>query len=69
MADIQSLKQALAVSPDNVPLLLMLGEAYLEQFSLEEAKSSYESVLRVDPANPYARTQLVQLLDLDGRSS
>ena len=35
MADIQSLKQALAVSPDNVPLLLMLGEAYLEQFSLE----------------------------------
>ena len=69
MADIQSLKQALAVSPDNVPLLLMLGEAYLEQFSLEEAKSSYESVLRVDPANPYARTQLVQLLDLDGSSS
>ena len=69
MADINSLKQALAVSPDNVPLLLMLGEAYLEQFSLEEAKASYEAVLRVDPANPYARTHLVQLLDLDGRSS
>jgi len=69
MADIQSLKQALAVSPDNVPLLLMLGEAFLEQFSLEEAKTSYEAVLRVDPANPYARVHLVQLLDLDGRSS
>ena len=41
MADIPSLKQALAVSPDNVPLLLMLGEAYLEQFSLDDAKSSY----------------------------
>ena len=26
-----NLKQALAFSPDNVPLLLMLGDAYLEQ--------------------------------------
>ena len=69
MADIPSLKQALAVSPDNVPLLLMLGEAYLEQFSLDDAKSSYEAVLRVDPVNPHARVQLVQILNLEGRSS
>nr|MBP6785825.1 tetratricopeptide repeat protein [Verrucomicrobiales bacterium] len=69
MADINSLKQALAVSPDNVPLLLMLAEAYLDQFSLDEAKASYEAVLRVDPVNPYARTHLAQLLDLDGKSS
>lgn len=34
MADIESLKQALAVSPDNVPLLLLLGDAYLDQFHL-----------------------------------
>ena len=69
MADIQSLKQALAVSPDNVPLLLMLGDAYLDQFSLEDARATYEAALRVDPANPVAKTHLAQLLDLDGRSS
>lgn len=69
MADIDSLKQALAFSPDNVPLLLMLGEAYLDQFSLEEAKESYESALRVDPANAPARVQLARLLDLEGRGS
>lgn len=69
MADIQSLKQALAFSPDNVPLLLMLGEAYLDQFSLDEARESYESVLRVDPANPQARVQIARLLDLEGRGS
>ncbi len=69
MADIHSLRQALAVSPDNIPLLLMLGDAYLDQFSLDEARSSYEAVLRVDPANPYAKTHLVRLLDLEGRSS
>jgi transitional endoplasmic reticulum ATPase len=69
MADIDSLKQALAFSPENVPLLLMLGEAYLDQFSLEEARQSYESALRVDPANPQARVQLARLLDLEGRGS
>lgn len=69
MADIQSLKQALAFSPDNVPLLLMLGEAYLDQFSLDEARETYESALRVDPANPQARVQIARLLDLSGRGS
>ena len=69
MADIPSLKQALAFSPENVPLLLMLGEAYLEQFSLEEARETYEMALRVDPSNPHARVQMARLLDLDGRGS
>tara|TARA_R110000850_G_scaffold30303_8_gene83562 strand:+ start:356 stop:1765 length:1410 start_codon:yes stop_codon:yes gene_type:complete len=69
MADIQSLKQALAVSPDNLPLLLMLGGAYLEEFQLEEARAAYDGVLRVEPGNPVARTQIAQLLELEGRSS
>jgi len=69
MADIESLKQALAFSPDNVPLLLMLGEAYLDQFSLDESRESYERALKVDPVNPLARVQLARLLDLDGRGS
>ncbi len=69
MADIQSLRQALAESPDNVPLLLMLGDACLEQFSLDEAKEAYDAVVRIDPANPRARTHLAQLLDFGVRSS
>ncbi len=69
MADIPSLKQALAVSPDNLPLLLLLGNAYLEDFQLSEARGAYDGVLRVEPGNPVARTQIAQLLDLEGRSS
>ncbi|HRQ89500.1 MAG TPA: AAA family ATPase [Bacteroidia bacterium] len=69
MADIPSLKQALAFSPDNVPLLLMLGGAYLEQFSFDEARESYAAVLRIDPANPQARLQIARILDLEGRGS
>lgn len=69
MADIQSLKAALAVSPENVPLLLMLGEAYFEQFNLSEARESYEAILRIDPVHPGARVHLAQLLDLDGKGS
>ena len=69
MADIESLKQALAVSPDNVPLLLLLGDAYLDGFSFEEARETFQKVLAIEPANPVAKTQMAQILDLEGRSS
>lgn len=69
MADIQSLKEALSVSPNNLPLLLMLGDAYLEELEFDQARQIYESALEVDPGNPVARTQIAQLLELDGRSS
>lgn len=69
MADIQSLKQALAVSPDNLPLLLMLGQAHMEEFQFDEAKEVFENALRVEPGNPVARTQLAELLEFEGRSS
>lgn len=69
MADITALKQALSVSPDNVPLLLMLGEAYMEQFSLEEASEAFEKALQVEPQNPVAKTHIAQLLELNGKTS
>lgn len=69
MADIESLKQALAVSPDNVPLLLLLGDAYMENFHLDEAREAYQQALSVEPRNPAAKTQIAQLLELEGRSS
>lgn len=69
MADIESLREALSVSPDNVPLLLMLGQAYLEEFHVEEARETFERVVAVEAGNAVARTQLAQILELEGRSS
>ncbi|NNE93847.1 MAG: AAA family ATPase [Verrucomicrobiales bacterium] len=69
MADIDSLKQALSVSPDNVPLMILLGEAYLEQFSLDEARTQFEQALQIEPANATAKTSVAQILDLSGKSS
>lgn len=69
MADIESLRQALAFSPNNVPLLILLGEAYLEQFSLVEARHTYEKVLTLESASPQARVQIARILDLEGRGS
>ncbi|MEM9017875.1 MAG: tetratricopeptide repeat protein, partial [Verrucomicrobiota bacterium] len=69
MADIQSLKDALAVSPDNLPLLLLLGRAYLDNFQFIEARETLERALKLEPGNPDARTQVAQLLEFEGKSS
>ncbi len=69
MADIESLKQALAVSPDNIPLLLLLADAQMEEFHLEEARETLERVVTKDPRHPEAKTRIARLLDLNGKSS
>jgi transitional endoplasmic reticulum ATPase len=69
MADIESLKQALAVSPENVPLILLLANAYLDQFNLDEARAQYEQALATEPANAEATTGVAQILDLNGKTS
>ena len=69
MADIETLKQALAVSPENVPLIVMLGGAYLEDFHFSEAREQYDRALALDADNVEARLGIVQLLDLEGKSS
>lgn len=69
MADIQSLKQALSVSPENLPILLMLGHAYLEEFQFDEARETFEKALQLQPGNPVARTEMAQILELEGKSS
>lgn len=69
MLDIDSLKAALAVSPENVPLLLMLAEAQMETFALDDARKTFDRVLVQDPNHPKARLGVVQILDLNGRAS
>ncbi len=69
MADIESLKQALAVSPDNVPLVLLLAKAYLENFSLDDAREQFERALELDADNLEARVGVAQILELNGKTS
>jgi transitional endoplasmic reticulum ATPase len=69
MPDIESLKTALAVSPDNVPLLLMLAHAQMETFALDDARATLERVIVQDPNHPEARTAIAQVLDLNGHGS
>ncbi|MEM9480245.1 MAG: AAA family ATPase [Verrucomicrobiota bacterium] len=69
MADLKALEQAVAVSPENVPLNLLLAQAYMDAFSLEDARARFEHVLSLDAANPQAKTGIAQILDFNGRTS
>lgn len=69
MTPIDSLKQALAHSPDNVPLILLLGRTYLDGFHLAEARHLFDQALALDPANAEARLAIAQILDLNGKTS
>ena len=50
-ANLDALRQAAVFSPDNVPLLLLLGEGCLDQFLFEEAKENFQRILNHDPHN------------------
>jgi len=69
VSDIESLKAALSVSPENVPLLLMLARAQLENFALDDARTTYDRVIVQEPNHPEARTGIAQILELNGKSS
>ncbi len=67
--DLEALEAALAASPDNVPLLLLLAQGQLDAFALEEAKAYFSRALELEPENAVARTGLATLLELEGKTS
>ena len=67
--DIEALEQAVAVSPDNIPLALLLAAAYMENFAIDEAVAKFEHVIGLDPKNPAAKVGFAQALELSGKSS
>ena len=67
--DIEALEQAQAVSPDNIPLCLLLADAYLGAFSIEDAVKKFEHVISLEPKNPAAKVGLAQALELSGKTS
>jgi len=68
-AKIESLRQALSVSPDNIPLLVMIGEACIEGKLTEEARRYYESVLNIEPLHPEAKLGIIKCLLQTGKFS
>ncbi|MCE9609778.1 MAG: AAA family ATPase [Chthoniobacter sp.] len=69
MSKLDPLRQAVAVSPDNVPLLLLLAQSCLNEWSLDEARSIFERVLRLDSARPEAKAGIARVLHLAGKTS
>ncbi len=69
MAKLQSLREALAVSPGNVPLLMLYAQACIDEFNFDEARRAYEQVLTREPERVEARLGIAQLLQLTGHIS
>ncbi len=69
MSDLESLRRALAESPENVPLLQLYAQSCLDAFSLPEAREAYERMLRLMPAAPDARLGVAHVLYLEGKTS
>ena len=67
--DLDALKAALAASPENVPLLMMIAEVLEDQFELGEAREILDRVLALDGEHLKAQVSIARLLDLEGRLS
>ena len=69
MSKLDPLRQAVAVSPANVPLLLLLAQACLDEWSLDEARGVFERVLAIEPVRPEPKVGIAHVLLLTGRTS
>jgi AAA+ superfamily predicted ATPase len=64
-----ALRDALRLSPDNVPLLLHVGESVLKSGGLEDAESLFRRALALQPANLGAKLGLVSAFFQQGKTS
>lgn len=69
MSSLQAIRDAIEQSPDNISLLLLYSRACLEQLHLDEARSSFERVLSLDPQQTDAHLGIARVLFLQGESS
>jgi transitional endoplasmic reticulum ATPase len=69
MSRLESLRDALAQSPDNVALLLLFGHACLDEIHLDEAHEAFLRILGLDPDHPDAQLGLARTLVLQGDTS
>lgn len=66
---IESIQAALNISPENVPLLNMLGVACLEEGDFLEARSAYDNALSIDPKNTDAKLGIIKILVVTNKVS
>jgi transitional endoplasmic reticulum ATPase len=69
MSKLETLREAVALSPSNVPLLLLFAEACLEESSFAEASNAYERVIALEQSNRLARLGLARVAYLKGNIS
>ena len=69
MSKLDSLRQAVALSPRNIPLLMLFAEACLDEWLLTEAHQAFQSVLAVDSDHLGAQLGLIRVLQLENKSS
>jgi transitional endoplasmic reticulum ATPase len=68
-SNLDTLRQAVSFSPDNVPLLLLLGEGCLDQFLFDEAKQNFQRILTRDSQHLGAQLGLARAAYQEGNLS
>ena len=69
MSQIDSLRDAVRVSPDNVPLLVLFAETCLAELAVDEAVAAFQQALARDPSNAAAKLGLARSLHSAGKTS
>jgi len=67
--ELEALRKALAASPDNVPLLMLVAGACEEAFEIDEAMGHIDRALALAPGHVEASMAKVRLLGLAGKTS
>ena len=62
MSSRNSLREALKVSPDNLPLLEMFARACMVDSAYNEARGTFDQILQLDPANDAAKLGIATIL-------
>jgi transitional endoplasmic reticulum ATPase len=68
-SNLDALRQAITFSPDNVPLLILLGEGCLDQFLFGEARLHFQQVLAREPHQVAAQLGLARAAYQEGNLS
>jgi transitional endoplasmic reticulum ATPase len=66
---LDSLREAVALSPQNIPLLLLFAEGCLDELHLPEARAAFDCVLQNDPDHIEAKLGIARGLYLAGNTS
>lgn len=69
MTSLDALRAAVEISPHNVPLLNLLGQAYLDGYFPGEAREAFERALQLDERNQTSQLGLARALAELGKTS